>query len=232
MGLDDGAAHIKAHAQPLGFGRVEPVEYPLQFFLGYARAVIAHRYLRLAFIMSQRDLQGPRARLFRHRLDRICHQIQHHLLDLRLVHACFHSGFQIGFDHDIEVDGLAVQQFYHFFHAFGQIDIFTGHLPLLKHGTQTVDHGAGAFVVSHDVAEDIAYFVDIYLFPGQEPEASLGIVEYGRQRLAQLMRERTRERSGAGHAINVPYLAAQFVQRLILLPGFCDIDKYTADRIG
>ncbi len=130
---------------------------------------------RLAVGARRLDPQDALARcLIRHGFHAVDHQVEHHLLELRLVCPHRQTRFQRLLDLHAVPDQLAVQQFDHLFDALGQVDVGIGRFLLLQHGAQAVDDRPGAFVVTHDVLKNLAYFLEVDLLMAEETQTLPG----------------------------------------------------------
>ena len=195
------AADRKAHAQAAILGGVERLKQGLDV-VRQTDSAVQHADAHLVLRDESREREVAVFRWIRfHGIARVHDQVEEDLLEL---HAIRHgrgkvAGGEIR-DGDTARNEIAAGEAEQFFETLIHTHRLERDLAAAQHGAQALDDLSGAAVLADDVREDGAKLDEVGRVLRHEALARLRIAEDAAERLAQLVREGTRERAQGGHA--------------------------------
>ena len=150
-------------------------------------------------------------------------EVQKHLLDLSLVRVhealrrerCLHFDL---FRHE-----LAAYQCEDVMHGVGPFEDRAGRVLAPQHRAQRAHYFAGLAIRRHDIGQNVAHFLRAEQPVVEETQAGLCIVQDGRQRLRELVRERRNEQRRLRDAGGMPFVRAQLPHLLLGVAQRADI---------
>ena len=183
----------QTQTQAVRFGRHERLEYAFEIRRGYSRASVGDGDFNAAVRGRLCSHQQPAVRFLAvHGVASVDHEIEHHLLQLVPIAA---HGWQrlgeVGADHYVTVQQVAAHQTQRFLDHVVEVERMTLRLFLPEHGSKPLNHCSGAVIALHDIGEDFRELVDARRTLREKPLRRLRIAQDGRQRLVELVRERS-----------------------------------------
>ena len=151
--------------------------------------------------------------------------IEHHLRKLHAVGGDQRQArFVVGDHLDAPVHKIAVQEMQRILHHLVHVDRPMLRILLLEERPQALDHRGRAPIVLHDVVDDLRDLVEPRRRLREESLRSLGVAQDRRQRLIELVGERSRQRTQHAHPRQMRHFVALARRRSLDAPAFRHVD--------
>ena len=180
----------------------------------------------------QRKIPFGRVRAV-HGVARVQHEIEHYLLQFHpIAEHERHRRRERALDRDAARRQLAVGEIDDFASHIVDVDRLARDVFLPQHGAEAIDHRAGSFVVPDDVVERRPQQLHVQWLTIEEAPRGLRVAEDGRQRLAQLVRERARQLAQHRDPAQVRQLAPLRAGFQLRAPPFGDVLDDAEDLVA